>query len=214
VLFRVRLLQAIPAILALTACVDNRFMRVGVDASASGIPSYQQVEDSVRLVAREWRHQMFGSEEPAMSSSETDPGSYEWSSSNPAVAIVRSSGWMITRAIGETVITVKGPGSSYSERVWVCSRDTYLQIAPDDPVLNLHDTLTVAISLRQPGGEECGKLDFGLFTPQQGTGKAALEPIFSQPHRWRAIRTGAYWYGSSLRFADRMLRDSILVTVK
>jgi aminoglycoside 6'-N-acetyltransferase I len=212
VLFRMRLLPAILAILTLTACVDNRFMRVGVDETRLGIPEHQQVGDSIHLVAREWKHQMIGAEEPAVRSSDDEPGSYEWSSSNPQVAFVRSSGWMIAKSIGVAVISVRGPGSSYSQRVAVCSRDTYLLLGPEDPIIDLHDTITVAFSLRQPSGEECGKMEFGPFAPQQGQG--GLEPIFSEPNRWRAIRAGTYWYTTYEIFAQRTLRDSIFVTIR
>ena len=208
------LLPAMLAMLALPACVDNRFMRVGPDETRSGIPEHQQVGDSIHLVAREWKHQIFGSEEPAVRSSDDEPGSYEWSSSNPQVALVRPSGWMIAQSIGAAVITVRGPGSSYSQRVAVCSRDTYLRLDPDDPIIDLHDTLTIAFSLRQPSGEECGKMEFGPFALQQGAGKAGLEPIFSQPNRWRAIRAGTYWYTTYEIFAGRTLRDSIFVTIR
>jgi aminoglycoside 6'-N-acetyltransferase I len=212
VLFRMRLLSAIVVMFTLPACVDNRFMRVGPDETRAGIPEHQQVGDSIHLVAREWKHQLLGAEEPAVPSSDDKPESYEWSSSNPQVAFVRASGWMIAKAIGVAVIGVRGPGSSYSQRVSVCSRDTYLQLLPEDPIIDLHDTITVAFSLRQPSGEECGKMEFGPFAPQQGQG--GLEPIFSQPNRWRAIRAGTYWYTTYEVFAKRTLRDSIFVTVR
>jgi hypothetical protein len=199
---------------SLAACEDSRFMRVGLEPlSSNGIPVFQQVDDSVRLHATEWRHALIGGSEPAVPSSAEAPDRYTWSSSNLAIAEVRPSGWMITRSAGSVVITVKGSGSSYSQAVSVCLRGTELQIAPRDPVLRLHDTMTVSVSLIQPGGGECGKIDFGSFMPQQGS-PTALEPIFSLPNRWRAIRPGAYWYISTFSFARQMLRDSILVTVR
>jgi hypothetical protein len=189
-------------------------MRVGLGPlSDEGIPGFQQVDDSVQLVATEWKHQLFGGSEPAPNSIQ-DPDRYEWSSSNPAVAEVRVSGWMVTHTAGTVIIGVRAAGSSYSQRVAVCSRDTQLRIFPLDPVINLHDTITVGVSLIQPSGAECGHIDFGPFAPQLGTGTQGLEPIFSQPNRWRAIRAGTYWYYSYFPFARKILRDSILVTIQ
>ena len=189
-------------------------MRVGLlPYSGSGIPAFQQVDDSVRLYATEWRHGL-SSEEPSVPTSSESPASYTWSSSNPAVAEMRPSGWMITHAVGQVTITVQGPRTSLSQAVSVCSRDTELRIDPRDPVIRLHDTITVGVAFVQPGGAPCGEIDFGPFMPQQGSGMAGLEPIFSQPNRWRAIRPGTFWYTSALQFAQRTLRDSILVTVQ
>ncbi len=47
--------------------------------------AYQLVDDSVQLVATEWKHQLFGSGEPTTNSID-EPGRYEWSSSNPKIA--------------------------------------------------------------------------------------------------------------------------------
>jgi hypothetical protein len=205
-------LLAAALVVALAACNDTRFMQVGVEPSANGgIPALQQADDSLRLYASEWQHGLFSGVDPAIPGSDEAPDRYQWSSSSPAVAEMRPSGWMITHATGQVVITVKGPGSSYAQTVSVCSRDTRLVIDPRDPVIRLNDTIIVTFSLRQPGGAECGTLDFGPFAPQT---VQALEPIFSMPHHWRSIRLGAYWYDSYLRFAQRTLRDSILVTVR
>src|SRR4051812_11767807 len=196
------------------ACSDSHYMRVGLEPlSSDGIPGYQQVDDSVQLVATEWKHQLFGGGEP-MPSSVDAPDRYAWSSSNATVAEVRTSGWMITHGAGNVVITVRGSGSTYSQPVAVCSRDTKLRIDPLDPVMNLHDTITVSLSMVQPSGLECGRIDFGPFAPQLGLGVQGLEPIFSQPNRWRAIRAGTYWYTSYFPFARRILHDSIFVTIR
>jgi hypothetical protein len=206
---------SILAVPGLTACGDGRFMRVGLDPLSSlGIPAFQQVDDSIHLYATEWRHSLLGSAEPAIPSSDIAPEHYTWSSSNSAIAEMRASGWMIARESGNVVITVRGGGSVYSQTVAVCSRGTELRIDPRDPVIRLHDTMTVSVSLATPGGVECGRLDFGPFMPQQGSGTAGLEPIFSLPNHWRAIRAGTFWYTSSILFAGRTLRDSILVTVQ
>ena len=200
--------------MALMACSDSRYMRVGLEPlSSNGIPAYQQVDDSVQLVATEWKHELFGGGEPASNSVDA-PDRYEWSSSNPKVAEMRASGWMVTHAAGQVVITVRGSGSVYSQSVAVCSRDTRLRIDPDDPVIDLHDTITVSLSLIQPSGADCGQVDFGPFAPQVGSGTQGLEPIFSQPNRWRAIRAGTYWYTSYFPFARTLLRDSIFVTIR
>lgn len=198
-----------------TACDDGRYMRVGLEPLSSlGIPGFQQVDDSVHLHATEWKHRLLGAAEPAIPSSDAAPEHYEWSTSDSTVALVRRSGWMITRGTGTVVITVRGPGSVYSQSVAVCSRDTRLRIEPHDPVMDLHDTITVSVSLIEPNDSECGQLDFGPFMPQQGSGKAGLEPIFSLPNHWRSIRAGTFWYTSAVPFAQRMLRDSVLVTVQ
>jgi hypothetical protein len=203
------------ATVSAVACGESRFMRVGLEPSSSnGIPAFQQVGDSVRLHATEWTHRLIGDAEPASPSSLDAPDRYVWSSSNSAVAEIRPSGWMINRSAGQVIITVTGAGSSYAQAVSVCARETQLRIDPRDPVIRLHDTMTVSVSLIQPNGAECGRIDFGAFMPQQGSGTAGLEPIFSHPNRWRAIRPGMYWYTSSFSFAQQMLRDSILVTVE
>jgi hypothetical protein len=205
---------AILACLGLIACGEGRYTRVGLGPSSDeGIPGFQQVADSVQLVATEWKQQLFGPAAATPSSMDA-PDRYEWSSSNPGVAEVRPSGWMITHTAGTVTIGVRASHSSYSQTVAVCSRDTQLRISPLDPVINLHDTITVSVSLIQPLGAECGHIDFGPFAPQLGTGTQGLEPIFSQPNRWRAIRAGTYWYSSYFPFARNILRDSILVTIK
>jgi hypothetical protein len=187
-------------------------MRVGLEPSSNGgIPGLQQVDDSVRLYASEWHHGLFSGVEPAIPGSDQAPERYEWSSSNPNVAEMRPSGWMITHAAGHADIMVKGSASGFSQAVAVCSRDTRLVIDPRDPVISLHDTIIVTVSLQQPGGAECGALDLGPFAPQ---GIQALEPIFSMPRHWRSIRVGSYWYDSYVVFGPRTLRDSILVTVQ
>ena len=195
--------------LGLVACGDGRIMRVG----DQGIDAYQQVNDSVQLVATEWKHQLFGAAEPTPNSLEA-PDRYAWSSSNPAVAEVRASGWMVTHSAGTVIIGVRSANSSFSQSVAVCSRDTRLRISPLDPVIDLHDTITVGVSLIQPSGAECGHVEFGPFAPQLGTGTQGLEPIFSQPNRWRAIRVGTYWYSSYFPFGKTILRDSIFVTIR
>ena len=211
---RITGLATVLASAAVLACSDSRYMRVGLGPlSSDGIPAYQPVDDSVQLVATEWKHQFFGGGEPTANSIEA-PDRYEWSSTNPKVAEVRPSGWMVTRAAGEVVITVRGSGSVHSQSVSVCSRDTRLQIAPNDPVIDLHDTITVSVSMVQPSGADCGHIDFGPFAPQVGSGTQGLEPIFSQPNRWRAIRRGTYWYTSYFTFARQVLRDSIFVTIR
>jgi hypothetical protein len=198
----------------LVACGDGRYMRVGTEPLATnGIPVFQQVDDSVRLFATEWRDGVFRSTGVSTPTSDEAESRYEWSSSNSAIAVMRPSGWMVARAIGHVVITVSGPRSSYAQAVTVCSRDTYLRIDPRDPDMKLHDTITVSISLPQASGGECGRLDFGPFMPQEGSGRAGLEPIFSQPNRWRAISPGAYWYTSTLALGNRTLRDSVLVNI-
>jgi hypothetical protein len=99
---------------ALAACGDGRYMRVGLEPfSSSGIPGYQQVDDSVRLYASEWKHALFSSAEPAGPSSVEAPDRYEWSSSNPKVAEVRTSGWMVTHAAGQVLIAVRGGNSVF-----------------------------------------------------------------------------------------------------
>jgi hypothetical protein len=205
---------AILATVALVACSDSRFMRVGLaPLSSDGIPAYQQVDDSVQLVATEWKNQLFGAAEPSANSVDASDR-FEWSSSNPIVAEVRASGWLITHVAGDVVITVRGRSSAYSQGVSVCSRDTRLRIEPHDPVIDLHDTITVRVSMLQPSGAECGHVDFGPFAPQVGSGTQGLEPIFSLPNRWRAIRAGTYWYTSYFPFANKILRDSIFVTIR
>ena len=205
---------AILASAVLVGCGDSGFLRVGLaPQSDEGIPALQQVDDSVQLVATGWKHHLFGPAEPLPSSVEA-PDRYEWSSSNPSVAEMRASGWMVTHLAGLVVISVRGPGGSYEQSVAVCSRDTRLMIDPDDPVINLHDTITVSVSLIQPSGANCGRVDFGPFAPQLGSGTQGLEPIFSLPNHWRAIRAGTYWYTSYMQFAQHILRDSILVTIR
>src|ERR1051325_8444498 len=92
--------SAILACLALAACGDARMMRVGLGPlSDEGIPGFQQVNDSVQLVATEWKHQLFGAAEPTPNSIEA-PDRYQWSSSNVNVAEVRPPGWMVTHSAG------------------------------------------------------------------------------------------------------------------
>jgi hypothetical protein len=190
-------------------------MQVGLSPfSGGGIPFFQQAADSVRLYASEWDHAAMAAAEPTMPGSDQEPARYVWSSSNPQVAEMRPSGWLITHAPGKTTISVRGGGSRFSQVVVVCSRETQLRIGPRDPILAMHDTVTLTFTLIQPGGAACGVVNLAPFAPTPWEPNGPLEQVFNQTNRWRATRLGSRWYASYAPFAQRMLRDSILVTVK
>ena len=210
-----RLCVALFAALCSVGCHDGRYVQVGLSPlSGGGIPTFQQVADSIRLYASEWDQPFLAAAEPTMPSSDQEPARYVWSSSNPQVAEMRPSGWLITHAPGKTTISVRGGGSRFSQSVTVCSRETQLRIGPRDPVLAVNDTVTLTFTLVQPGGAECGTVTSAQFTPTPWEPNGPIEPVFNQPNRWRATRVGSHWYASYAQFAQRMIRDSILVTVK